>query len=184
MKGDGRTLDHKTLEEIRLMAVERVRNGEPASEVIAACGFDRTTIYRWLTAAKKPGVGIKALRSRKATGRPRSLTAAQEREVFRWINGRDPNRRTWARRGHTPVIKIAEPHGRISTIGAIHHTYAAMNPVLAVVARSSRSAAGRLALHRRFTEGCEWRALRETRPVNIPLRWAWSWMLTVKSSAQ
>jgi len=28
-------------------------------------------------------------------------------------------RRTWARRGHTPVIKIAEPHGRISTIGAL-----------------------------------------------------------------
>jgi len=28
-------------------------------------------------------------------------------------------RRTWAPRGHTPVIKIAEPHGRISAIGAI-----------------------------------------------------------------
>src|ERR1019366_330367 len=24
------------------------------------------------------------------TGRPRSLTAAQERQVFRWVNGRDP----------------------------------------------------------------------------------------------
>jgi transposase len=35
-------------------------------------------------------VGIKALRSTKATGRPRSLTRAQERQVFRWVNGRDP----------------------------------------------------------------------------------------------
>lgn len=28
-------------------------------------------------------------------------------------------KRTWALSGHTPVIKIAEPHGRISAIGAI-----------------------------------------------------------------
>ena len=90
MKRDGRTFDHQTLEPIRLMAVERVREGEPAAEVIAAYGFNRTTIYKWLKAALQPGVGIKALRSTKATGRPRSLTPAQERQVFRWINGRDP----------------------------------------------------------------------------------------------
>lgn len=90
MKRDGRTLDHQTLETIRLMAVERVREGERASEVIEAYGFNRTTIYKWLKAAFRPGVGIKALRSTRATGRPRSLSAAQERRVFRWINGRDP----------------------------------------------------------------------------------------------
>jgi transposase len=196
------------------MAVERVRNGEPASEVIAAYGFNRTSIYKWLNAAKRPGVGVRALRSTKGTGRPRRLTPEQERRVLRWIKGRDPRqyglganlwtralvaeliekgfsirlgltsvgsllarlgltpqkpkkrsvdrkehdivywknciwptqikgtdnqarkahlvfidecgfmlapllRRTWAPRGHTPVIKIAEPHGRISTIGAI-----------------------------------------------------------------
>jgi hypothetical protein len=28
-------------------------------------------------------------------------------------------RRTWAPRGHTPVIKIADPHGRISAAGAL-----------------------------------------------------------------
>jgi transposase len=33
---------------------------------------------------------LRALASRKASGRPRTLTAAQERQVFRWINGRDP----------------------------------------------------------------------------------------------
>lgn len=63
MKRDGRTFDHQMLEKIRLMAVERVRKGEPASEVIAAYGVNRTTIYKWLKAALKPGVGIKALRS-------------------------------------------------------------------------------------------------------------------------
>ena len=90
MKRDGRTLDHQTLEAIRLMAIERVREGERAAEVIEAYGFNRTTIYKWIKAAFRPGVGIKALRSTKATGRPRRLSAAQEQQVFRWINGRDP----------------------------------------------------------------------------------------------
>ena len=62
MKRDGRTLDHKTLETIRLMAVERVREGEPAAKVIEAYGFNRTTIYKWLQAAMQPGLGIRALR--------------------------------------------------------------------------------------------------------------------------
>jgi transposase len=90
MKRDGRKLDHKTLEEIRLMAVERVREGEDPSAVIASYGFSRTTIYKWLRAAKGRGRGLAALRSRKGTGRPRKLTRAQERQVFRWINGKDP----------------------------------------------------------------------------------------------
>src|ERR1700757_2521412 len=90
MRRDGRGLDHRTLEAIRLMAVERVRDGERPSSVIASFGFNRTTIYRWLDAASKPGIGLWGLRSRPATGRPRSLTPRQEQQVFRWINGRDP----------------------------------------------------------------------------------------------
>ncbi len=79
MKRDGRTLDRQTQEAIRLMAVERVREGESAAAVIEAYGFNRTTIYKSIKAALQPGVGIKALRSTKATGRPRSLTPTQER---------------------------------------------------------------------------------------------------------
>ena len=90
MKRDGRSLDRQTQEAIRLMAIERIREGERPSEVIEAYGFNRTTIYKWINAALRPGVGIKALRSTKATGRPRSLSARQEQQVFRWINGRDP----------------------------------------------------------------------------------------------
>jgi transposase len=90
MKRDGRKFDHQTLEAIRLMAVERVRDGETPSAVIASYGLCRTTIYKWLAAASKPGVGLKALRSRPATGRPRRLTPRQEQQVFHWINGKDP----------------------------------------------------------------------------------------------
>lgn len=73
-----------------MMAVERVREGERPSAVIASYGFNRTTIYKWLTAASEPRKGVKALRSKPASGRPRSLTPGQEMQVFRWINGRDP----------------------------------------------------------------------------------------------
>ncbi len=90
MQRDGRSFDHRTLEAIRLMAIERVREGERPSAVIASYGFCRTTIYKWLRAAKAPGGGTRALRSRRGTGRPRSLTRRQERQVFRWVNGRDP----------------------------------------------------------------------------------------------
>jgi transposase len=90
MKRDGRELDHRTLETIRFMAVERVREGEPPSSVVASYGFCRTTIYKWLRAASRPGVGLKALRSTTAPGKSRTLTPRQEQQVFRWINGKDP----------------------------------------------------------------------------------------------
>lgn len=110
MKRDGRTLDHKTLEEIRRMAVQRVREGEKPSVVIASFGFNRPVIYKWLRAAAGRGRGLRALRSTRGTGRPRSLTPAQERQVFRWINGRDPRQYgldfgLWTRRIVALLIK-------------------------------------------------------------------------------
>ena len=90
MKLDGRSLDHQTLEHIRRMAVQRVGEGEKPAKVIASFGFCRTTIYKWMKAAAGRGRGLRALRSTRGTGRPRSLTPAQERQVFRWVNGRNP----------------------------------------------------------------------------------------------
>jgi transposase len=90
MKRDGRTLDHATLESIRKMAVQRVREGERPSDVIAGFGMHRCTIYGWLKAARGRGRGLKALAAKPASGRPRSLTARQEHQVFRWINGKNP----------------------------------------------------------------------------------------------
>jgi transposase len=87
MVRDGRTLDHKTLETIRRMAVERVQEGEAPSAVVASYGFCRTTIYKWLTKVRRGGRGD-PLRSRKSAGRPSKLIARQRRQVFRWINGK------------------------------------------------------------------------------------------------
>lgn len=90
MKKDGRKLDRKAQEAIRLMAVERVREGESPSAVIASYGMNRTTIHKWLNRTKGKGAGLRKLKSRKGTGRPRSLTDKQEQQVFRWINGKNP----------------------------------------------------------------------------------------------
>ena len=60
------------------MSVERVREGEDPSAVIASYGFCRTTIYKWLNAAKGRGRGLAALRSRRGTGRPRKLIARRK----------------------------------------------------------------------------------------------------------
>src|SRR3981189_3579230 len=90
MKRDGRSFDHRTLETIRLMAVERVRDGEAPSAVVASYGFSRTAIYKWLAAACHPCVGPRPLPPRPAPGRPRTLTPRQEQQVFRWITGKAP----------------------------------------------------------------------------------------------
>lgn len=75
-------------EEVRCLAVARVRAGEVPSTVIKSYGLCRTTIYRWLRAEAKGGQ--EALASRKATGRLRRLRDKQRERVFFWINGRDP----------------------------------------------------------------------------------------------
>jgi transposase len=90
MKRDGRTLDHTTLEEMRLMALRRVREGEKPSVVVKSLGMNRTSIYRWLKAAAGRGNGERALTARPIPGRPTKLSATQQAQVFRWINGKDP----------------------------------------------------------------------------------------------
>lgn len=85
---DGRKWSHEMAENVRRLAVARVRSGEKPSVVIASYGLCRTTIYRWLEAEARGGA--EALASTKASGRPPKLTEKQRRRIFRWTNGRDP----------------------------------------------------------------------------------------------
>jgi transposase len=84
MKNDGRKFDHKTLEQIRGMAVRRVQAGESPSEVVASFGFSRTSIYRWL------GKTEKELASRKAAGPERRLSVKQVSSLKKMILKSDP----------------------------------------------------------------------------------------------
>ena len=89
MKIDGRTIDHKALEEMRKIAVRRVKEyHESPSEVIKAYGFCRTTIYKWLARAEEGGMDN--LAAKPIPGRPQELTHEQCEKVRVWINGKDP----------------------------------------------------------------------------------------------
>ena len=90
MKRDGRTLAHNTLEEMRVLAVQRMREGERSEDVASSFGMHRSWAFRCRAMTMGRGKGLKALRSTKGSGRPRKLTDAQEAQVFRWINGKNP----------------------------------------------------------------------------------------------
>jgi transposase len=88
-KIDGRTLDHKALEHIRLLAVKRVmEGGEAPSDVMKSLGFSRTAIYPWLRKFEEHGWD--SLVERIAQGPEPKLTEKQRQQVKRWILGKDP----------------------------------------------------------------------------------------------
>lgn len=87
-KRDGRALDHKTLEEIRIRAVQRVEAGESPEDIIRVLGFGRTVIYDWL--AKYREGGIEALRAKPIAGRPSKLAGKEIKWLYRTITSKNP----------------------------------------------------------------------------------------------
>jgi transposase len=108
-KIDGRTLDHKTLEHLRKLAIQRVvEEKESPSEVMESLGFCRTTIYRWLN--KFEDEGWEALVEKIAQGPEPKLAEKQRQKVRRWILGKDPRQYgfdfgLWSRRIVQALIK-------------------------------------------------------------------------------
>lgn len=91
MKRDGRSLAHNTLEEMRILAVQRMAEGEHPKDVAASFAMHRSWAYKIRAQASGRGRGVRVLLlSTKGTGRPRKLTPAQEQQVLRWINGKNP----------------------------------------------------------------------------------------------
>jgi len=85
---DGRKINRKALEEIRIRAVKRVEAGESPEVVIKALGLTRPRIYEWL--AKYREGGIDALLSRKAPGKQPKLTGNHLKKLYRLVVGVDP----------------------------------------------------------------------------------------------
>jgi len=85
---DARALDHKTLEEIRTRAVERVQAGESPEVVIQALGFSRSCIYTWLASYRAGGWG--ALKARALKGRPMKIQPIQMRWLYQTVTGKSP----------------------------------------------------------------------------------------------
>ena len=71
------------LERRRELAVARVAEGYPQAEVAAFLGVHPNTVSRWVCTARAGGAG--ALKAKPTPGRPRKLTARQEKTVLGWI---------------------------------------------------------------------------------------------------
>src|SRR5271170_8087300 len=89
MKRDGRSLEHKTLAELRRMAIQRVvEDGAKPSDIALEYGFCRNYLYPWLKRFRDGG--WEALAERIAEGPAAKLTEKQRQQVKRWILGKDP----------------------------------------------------------------------------------------------
>jgi transposase len=105
---DGRCTDRKTLEHIRINAIERWKAGERPLDIIRGTGFCETTIYKWITRCKKGG--LEALYSTKASGAEAKLSESQQNRLKELIVGKDPSRygfesNLWTRRIIAELIK-------------------------------------------------------------------------------
>lgn len=105
---DGRKLDHRTLEVLRLRAVEQVKAGAHPEDVSRALGLHRKTVYGWM--AKYREGGKDALTARPVTGRQPKLSTAQMSRLYGLIVGSDPRQMSfdyalWTREMVREVIR-------------------------------------------------------------------------------
>ena len=91
---DGRKLDHKTLEQLRLRAVRQVEQGAYPEDVAAGLGMTRAAVYGWL--AKYREGGLEALLAKPVPGRPPRLSGGQLQRLYTLVVGNDPRQLQFA----------------------------------------------------------------------------------------
>src|SRR5215211_464207 len=82
---DGRKLDHKTLEQLRIRAVGQIQQGAHPEDVAAALGMTRAAVHGWL--AKYREGGLEALKARPVPGRPSKLQGPQLAQLYGLVVG-------------------------------------------------------------------------------------------------
>lgn len=87
-ENDGRKLDHKTLEQVRVRVVGQIENGGRPETLADALGFARSTVFGWMARYREGGWD--ALKARPISGRPRKLTGTQLRRIYTLVVGNDP----------------------------------------------------------------------------------------------
>jgi transposase len=91
---DGRKLDYKTLEQLRIRAVRQIEQGAHPEHVAQALGMTRAAVYAWL-AKYREGV-LEALQAKPDPGRPPKLQGAQLARLYGLVVGNDPRQLRFA----------------------------------------------------------------------------------------
>lgn len=87
-KLDGRRLDHKTLEEIRLRFIHPVQGSQQPEDVVRALGLGKCCIYNWLAAYRSGGLG--ALKAKKLLGQPMKLRRLPLKGLYDLVTTQTP----------------------------------------------------------------------------------------------
>jgi transposase len=69
---DGRKIDHKTREAIRIRAVQRILDGESPEVIAKTLGYHPSAVYRWLK--RYDAEGVDGLKYRKISGKQLALS--------------------------------------------------------------------------------------------------------------
>lgn len=87
-ENDGRKLNHKTLEDIRVRSVRLIESGARVADIAEALGLQRSTVYSWVKMYREHGA--EALVAKPVPGRPRKMSDDQVRRVYSILRGKNP----------------------------------------------------------------------------------------------
>ena len=85
---DGRQLDHKTLEALRIRTVQQIVEGASPEKLAKALDLNPSTLYRWV--AKYHYGGQEALKAKPVPGRPPKLSGEQMSWIATTVREKNP----------------------------------------------------------------------------------------------